>query len=344
MATGLLRVSGTIDLGQFWPTGGADADTTKILLNVGPGAFSFRSSPGQPFQATNTFRNAYVTGRGGRHDVIDNKGRLTVRLQGIDASELHYRPRSHIFDSQGRTAEQKRLFLDVNEEYRQFYAETATVKLFRFLNGAGQDPLPCTVDTAVDYPEEVFDIYGRFIGDIFVRIGQRTHDVNQWLVERGLAFPSFYNSMSEDEILALWTAADRAYAGERYLWPHLADSVGRLDWDLRYRRPSQNPTFVEAEDVGDVVLPKLFRRLSTWETNQYAGMVTTGFWSYLESRRDECYLTDEFLNEPTAAPLHGLHEFVSPIDGFVRVWPEQLVFREATCRLRRPGGGDVTTW
>lgn len=44
MATGLLEVRGTIDLAQFWPTGESDADTTKVLLSVGPDAF--RLAPG----------------------------------------------------------------------------------------------------------------------------------------------------------------------------------------------------------------------------------------------------------------------------------------------------------
>jgi hypothetical protein len=28
--TGMLRIRGTIDLSQFWPSGQSDADTTKI--------------------------------------------------------------------------------------------------------------------------------------------------------------------------------------------------------------------------------------------------------------------------------------------------------------------------
>jgi len=339
MAIGLLRVTGTIDLAQFWPTGSSDADTTKILVNVGAGAFKFRPSPGKAFKKTNAFRDATVIGRV-RKKAIDGKNRITIRLQGIDAPELHYRPSSQISDKKGRTAQQKKRYLEVNEEYRQNLAETATVPLARFLGRAGVSPITCTIESAVDYPDEVFDTYGRFVGDIHVRIGQRDSNVNLWLVRQGLAFPAFYNSMSEDEINSLRRAADQAWAADRSIWPNLPDYVGRLDWNMIYRRPSQNPLFSEAQDTGPVVLPKLFRRLSSWEVNRYAKMVTGGFWKYLKDHRDQCYLTSEFLADPTSATVYGLHDLIDP-DGFVTVWPEDLVFRESTSRLISPGGGDV---
>lgn len=342
MAMGLLRVKGTIDLSQFWPRGSADADTTKILVDVGAGAFKFRPHPGAAFQTTNAFDNATVVGKGRKPAIkrINGQGRITIRLQGIDATELHYRPPSHRTDRKGRTKSQKERYLDVNEEYRQYLAETATVKLYDFLAKEGKDPLPCVVETAVDEPDEVFDIYGRFVGDIVARIQGNQYNINRWLVQQGLAFPAFYNSMSAQEINALRTAADQAWAAGRCLWPNLADYVGRMDWDLQYRRPKSKPQYVEADDTGKVVLPKLFRRLATWEVNRYAHMITSGFWSYLESRRDQCYLTDEFLAQPTSAPIYGLHDFLD-LDGFFWRWPEELVFREADSRLVGPGGSEV---
>ncbi len=340
MAVGLLKVSGTIDLKQFWPVGSSDADTAKILVTVGPDGFKFRPSPGAAWQNTNAFKNATVIGSV-RKEPIDTKGRITVRLQGIDAPELHYTPPSHLKDKKngkGRTKRQKELYKEVNEKYRQYLGETATVKLEKSLRSTinSGDIVSCTVQTAVDRPDEVFDTYGRFVGDIIVN----GRNMNTWLVQQGLAYPAFYNSMSRDEIETLIDAANNAWNNNGPVWANLADYVGRLDWKLIYREHNKHPVFNAANDTGPVVVPKLFRRLSTWEVNRYAKMVTAGFWSYLKAKNDTCYLTQEFIDEPTAAPLYGLHDFVDH-DGFVTVWPEDLVFREASSRLTGPGGSEV---
>ena len=86
---GLLRVRGTIDLEQFWPAGESDADTTKIKVTVGDGSFAF-AADGKTFKKTNAYVGAFSRGASNKQ-VIDGKGRITVRLQGIDAPELHYR-------------------------------------------------------------------------------------------------------------------------------------------------------------------------------------------------------------------------------------------------------------
>ncbi len=88
---GVLRVKGTIDLAQFWPDGESDADTTKIKVEVGANSFSF-AADGKTFKTTQAYFGTVV--RGASSDpVIDKQGRITVRLQGIDAPELHYRAR-----------------------------------------------------------------------------------------------------------------------------------------------------------------------------------------------------------------------------------------------------------
>jgi endonuclease YncB( thermonuclease family) len=179
----LLEVKGTLDLAQFWPTGGSDADTSKVKLKVGDGAFRFRKDETSRFRATHVFDEAKVRGRGLR-DAVSAKGLVTIRLQGIDAPELHYRPAAEL-KSKEQSKQQHELYLKWNLEYRQPFAETATVALATFLATAGADPLPCVVRSFVDKPNEVFDTYGRFVGEIFVRIGGREISVNHWLVEQG---------------------------------------------------------------------------------------------------------------------------------------------------------------
>src|SRR5258708_33329110 len=60
---GLLEVDGSIELKQFWPEGRSDADTTKVILNVGPNAIKFRKDSSSPFQPTHVFNNAKEIGR-----------------------------------------------------------------------------------------------------------------------------------------------------------------------------------------------------------------------------------------------------------------------------------------
>ncbi|HZD20930.1 MAG TPA: hypothetical protein VE325_09685, partial [Burkholderiales bacterium] len=90
---GLLRVKGTIDTGQFWPQGTSDADTAVILVGVhATNAFQFQETSGGKFKTTHAFEGALLHGRQGAKAPVDSQGRLRVRLQGIDAPELHYQP------------------------------------------------------------------------------------------------------------------------------------------------------------------------------------------------------------------------------------------------------------
>lgn len=149
----------------------------------------------------------------------------------MDAPELHYRLPADLKRAV-QTDEQHELYLAINEEYRQHLAESATRALSDRLLAASRDAqtLPCRVRTRVNSPDEVFDTYGRFVGDILIQGGGQWINVNTWLAEQGWAFPTFYNSMTAEEIKVLTAATNLAYDGGRGVWQHLADDVGRLDW------------------------------------------------------------------------------------------------------------------
>jgi endonuclease YncB( thermonuclease family) len=340
MTTGLLEVNGTIDLNQFWPRGTSDADTTKILIEVGADAFRFRSSPTDPFQVTHVFDDAIVIGTT-RKPVIDKQNRVVVRLQGIDATELHYRPQAAL-PTKKQTKTQHALYLQWNLEFRQYFAETATDELCHFLDGAHQNPLPCRVVTAVDTPNDVFDTYGRLVGDILVSIDGMNVDVNvnHWLVENGDAVPAFYTSMSEDEITTLIALYRQARSKKRGLWNKLfTREITPFNWKLVFR--GKGVPIDGQADRGPAILPKLFRRQSTFQVNKRATMVKGSFVKYLQDRSDALHLTDEFLEQGAgAAPLHFLYEFVS--DNWLKAGPEDLVFREKPSYLRKPNGQPVT--
>src|SRR5258705_1083423 len=142
MVAGLLQMRGSIALDQFWPTGRSDADTTKILLTVSPGAIEFRKNSSVPFHATHAFDHAMVKGRTSKPPI--KNGKVTVRLQGIDATELHYQPSPLSGkEKKGLSAAKLDAYHQVTHSYRQFLGATATKALRDFLAATGKPTLDC---------------------------------------------------------------------------------------------------------------------------------------------------------------------------------------------------------
>ena len=139
---GLLELTGHIDVSQLAPQGSSDADTTKIAVTTSDAAFRFRADAGASWQVTRAFAGATVKGRVSKA-VIDTQGRVTVRLQGVDAPELHYRP-SAVLKKGQQSEEQRTKFLRWNLDFRQPFAETGTRALRTFLDSLGRDPLPAS--------------------------------------------------------------------------------------------------------------------------------------------------------------------------------------------------------
>jgi len=320
--SGLLKVSGLIDLAQFWPDGESDADTTKIKLKVGPNAFKF-AADGETFKTTRVFEGAKSTGQG-RKPLIDAKGRITVRLQGIDAPELHYRASALPGDRADVTDAKREAFNAANRaEKRQYWAETATVALCEKLsNFAKGGVVKCEFWSHVDYPHEIADVYGRFVGNIGVGAGFDL-DINTWLAEEGWVYPAFYSSMSNDEIEALCEAAERGRKKKR-LWAHLQSKVNKFDARLVYRPHGE----VDADaDVGPVLFPKLFRRQVAHAMEKKAGLKPGTFKAYLKKKLDECFETDDFMeNGVHSAVTMALHDFITGQD--FAAAPDEVVFKE----------------
>lgn len=339
---GLLNVTGTIALDQFWPTGLSDGDTTKVLVSVAADSFKYQQRPGGPFVVTDVFRDAVVRGKIGPKPAIDKKGRITVRLQGIDAPELHYRasPLGKKRRELLSAAQLARLKV-LNKEYRQHFGETATAALRAFLGRIDVTTVPCRVFTRVARPTDIFDTYGRFIGDIVVRVGKLDDNVNQWLVRMGWAFPAFYNSMTEEEIEELLHAAELARKKNR-IWPHLQSQIGKLDLKLVFR--GKGAALEPSADVGPVLMPKLFRRLCTWTIHRKVGAEKNSFKDFLAAPSNTCYLLSDFIdNGIFAAVPHKLSEFLTSGGKFTRL-PQDLVFKEDPSRLVGPDGKEIITW
>src|SRR5262249_50321256 len=175
MARGQLRVSGKMDLAQFWPAGQSDGDT--ITVQVTAKSFFFSRDPATtPFKNTSVFQNATVKGRGTRPAIRNSK--ITIRLQGIDATELHS-------SASLRPGGLK----DNGTRFRQFFGETATVKLHDFAVQAGKGTIPCDVVTAVDCPNDVVDTFGRFIGGVLITVQGEQVELEHLMVRKQVAFP-----------------------------------------------------------------------------------------------------------------------------------------------------------
>lgn len=334
MPVGLLEVEGTIDVKQFWPEGRSDADTTKVVVNVAPDAIRFRKDDETAFRPTHVFDNAKVKGRTNTAPI--KNGKLTIRLQGIDAPELHYMPSPlSAAEKKGLTDAKKQAYHEVTHSYRQLLGATASQALHDFLAGSGEPTLPCRVFTHVDAPNEVFDTYGRLVGDIEVTVGDRTVDINHWLVEQGFAYPTFYSSMNEDEIKAFLALTKTARTKKLPVWKHLARTIGAFDFDLR--EPKAGETAVLATDKGPVILPKLYRRYTNWSARKKAKVTSQNFQKFLGEgsggKPDTCYTIDDFLtNGVHSATPRNFAEFVEG-GKTIKFQPDGLVFGEAPSTL-----------
>lgn len=330
---GVLRIRGTIDLAQFWPAGTSDADTSKVKVTVGRNAFSFASN-GTTFKVTSVLEKAQVVGMK-KGPVIDSKSRITVRLQGIDAPELHYRA-SPLKKRAEVTDKKRKAYNEENRhERRQYWAETATVALAKKLSAYGLASVKCEVYSFVDYPHELVDTYGRVVGNI--RVGKRfAVDVNTWLTEQGWVYPTFYSSMSEDEISELLAAAKKGRTYGR-VWKGLTDDTTKWKPTLVYRAGGP---IDEARDRGPVLMPKLFRRQVAHRMEMHAKVFSGTFADFLEARPDECHLTEEFLAQgPTVAPTYRLHEFMK--GKRFALFPQDVVFREKFSTVVNAAGNRI---
>jgi endonuclease YncB( thermonuclease family) len=334
MPAGLLEVDGTIDLKQFWPDGRSDADTTKVVLNVGPNAIKFRKDSSSPFHPTNVFDNAKVKGRINTPPI--KNGKVTIRLQGIDATELHYQPSPlSPTEKKGLGATKLKAYHDLVHSYRQFLGATSTKALHDFLNSTGKAALDCRVTTQVDTPNEVFDTYGRLVGDIEVTVNGKLLNLNRWLVEHGWAYPTFYSSMTNDEINALLALAKTARSKKTPVWKFLSKTIGLFDFNLR--EPRVGDTSVLTTDKGPVILPKLYRRQTNWSARKKANITGQNFQAFLAAgsggKPDICFELADFLaNGVHSATPHNFADFVAA-GKTIKFQPGSLVFKEASSTL-----------
>jgi endonuclease YncB( thermonuclease family) len=333
-ATNRLEVAGTIDLAQFWPDGESDADTTKIVLTVTPGSVRVRLAGQTSFQFTSAYDDAVIiTGRKKDGDLrvepVIKHGGLTVRLQRIDAPELHYQP-----DARGSGGKLKGTGLI--KRYRQAQGETATVKLVRFLRSFNLDPLPCTFTSELkpsEGPGAAIDKYGRFVGDLFLQDGV---NLNLWILEQGLALVALYDSMLPheiDESVRSWQAGRTKPGGIARCYSKRFLS---FDASLVFRPPGSTPA---AEGRRRFIHPKFYRRQTSWWAFSQAGIFAGDFPQWLTAKAEECWHLPEFRVRGRKAPLYPLYD--RDFDGPGVGWsPDEFIFKESASQLKRQVGAN----
>jgi endonuclease YncB( thermonuclease family) len=361
---GTLKISGTINLSQFWPTGNSDADTTKLKINVTPNSFKFNG------KVTDKYFGATVKGKATKK-VISAKNEVTIRLQGIDAPELHYKfygPLGKAIRSalppkfRSLTATEFDKIKELNKnEYRQLFGETATVKLFQLLNPANNiTSLNCEfVSNNITKPSDVADTYGRFVGDIFVKIKGKKVNLNQWLLENGWAFPSIYNSMSFSEINNVVKAGKTGRNKKQndiYSAFNPQTIKESIDFTLTKRQKAKDGTLpVIKVERGQVLYPKLFRRLTYYSMFKKAGITDVGkkFIDYLSVKPDKgLYLTSDFLvkaNHEVKDSILLRPAFLKKfnqqiINDKFQLQPDEIVFLEDESKLFDSNDKEITSF
>jgi endonuclease YncB( thermonuclease family) len=338
---GVLTVKGTVDVNQFWPTGNSDADTSKILLTVEPASMVYRKTPGAQGKNVFDIYSGACTDKALKNQVIEN-GIITVRLQGIDAPELHYQPQTE--KSLGSLAKAKNNGIQTVFEYRQAQAETATARLGKHIAAkSSKVAVPCTFVTNLDDqlgPADAIDKYGRFVGDIFV--GQE--NVNHWILENGLAIVSLYNSLQNDELndyVKAWTAGKRKGIARRYSRTLLV-----FDPNTRFRKPGAGVAAV-SEGNAKFILPKLYRRQTTWFAYHTLGKFQKDLEAFLHTKDDSDRVLDvaDFLENGGSAIQQPFSSRLE--NGKLKPTPEEMVFIEGAGGLYAKKGNQVkklTKW
>jgi endonuclease YncB( thermonuclease family) len=338
MPKGLLTVVGSLDVSQFWPAskGTASSDGDTVHLKVDPNnSFLYAGAPGTSPKVTKAYVGAYALDQGKKKNVITSKSEIKIRLQGIDAPELHY----PVIGTRDPSKKGK------GDEFRQAYGASAAKALHDYLQGkitGSGTVIHANFVTQIDHPADAIDSHGRFVGDVVVGTAG-SESINTWMVKSGWAYPLFYDSMTAGEIntlLAAWKLGKgiTGRAGKNFQRP-------LLPFD-----PSVTVNNAKVPDPGKVNFPKLFRRQATFwasipgplSATQFAAMLAKG----AKGKSDRAYPLAYFLANITKLDPKKRVTLSSQIgaQGQAKFDPPDLVYKEDPSSLYSASGKKVTSW
>ncbi len=340
-------ISGAIPLSQFYGYGGrSDADTMLFL----PEQASYRPSGETEWRSVplDFFRKAFVGGQGESKAVL-RKRRLgdefpeamTLRLQGVDAPELHYEPVPAIAPEKMSPEARTRWIHLEDLQFRQNGSIQATCAVAGALSlfASRKDLRTAAVAHSwVTSPGDLFDVYGRFVSEVLV--GPEMASVNLWMLAQGWALPSYYTSMSHEEIRRAHGASEEARETGRGLWGRYTDRIPYFDPDLRLPPSDEAEIPASADATGPFADPKLFRQQVHFNANRIAGLIPQKmtFQDHLRKKSESWIGREAFLQG--SEERHPLAEVVDE-RGCVLVPPWERVYLERPAVLKDGDGNEI---
>jgi endonuclease YncB( thermonuclease family) len=339
--SGRVEISGKIYLNEYFGLGGnSDADTLRLYIT--PDSIKFRKYENENWQYSLTlFENAFIYNEvdGKRTKIITrnnskSQNYLKIRLQGVDAPELHYAgDKGDLFlypDVFSKYLSLKELF-----NFRQNWGATSTKELAIYLEQfavkEGTDKIVnVNAISNINSPSDLFDRYGRAIADI--QIPEAKNTLNHWLVEEGWAIADFYDSMSNDEILDLKNASLSASSSNKGILPNYKKELVPFDYNLTLEYGASG--FIDT-DKGPFNMPKFFRKQVDYEILKKSGYKVKTLKKFIETRKSKCYLVEDFLAQRHCAQEHYLAEFIDENE-FMNVEPGSLVNIESGSQIETP--------
>ncbi|MCX5196907.1 thermonuclease family protein [Streptomyces sp. NBC_00249] len=290
---------------------------------------TFRAKGSKPDGDTISFTPDDVTDwrrvPGPRPVVPRTGGNAPIRLEGIDALELHYGLDDSPSGVQHQPLPQARA------------ASDALLKAIGFTDFTRDEATETITSTTPEVVKGYIlthgaDLFGRCVAlighefqpafngyEVELEEEQLKRTANYQLVEQGMAYPTYYSTFPERLRASLTAAAEAARAARKGVWEKDTTLSGTKICGL---------TSLTADD-GAVILPKLFRRLKDYLDLNPTDPSLSCFRAYLAGASE-----DRFFIPGRPELLSGLHHVVEVTTGVtdhsVRMThgPTEIVFEE----------------
>lgn len=347
---GLVEIDGKVDVFQYWPNGGSDVDTLKFVPDF-PSA-RYHGDGGSAdvaafFQKGGMFLpDDDKPGQEKFRSIVRKGGglSLSIRLQGIDAPELHYAPnfREGMFD--GDFSRWIARHLSRQKSYRQPYGKLCAdffgkgVRRQLGLETIDEDAPERLVDAKLtihaDGINQAVDVFGRVVGYVALRTAHGEVLLNDYALSEGFAFCSFYGSMRIDEmnrLSALFAAHGTGGTPKSQLRGNFSRQLRDFEPDL-WTTKSMRDT--DRDDNGADAFrskcfdPKLFRRCVDWVGRREALGETVPLLDYMRSNNENVATLEDFIDaggDWLAARKIAMGSLVEETGAFSRL-PGEVVF------------------